>query len=433
MSRAPQQATPIRGLSVRYEPCAGPETCVYHARGGKHPSPLKGHQAPAKPHPIYVVEFRRDVRRYRETFVDGTTREDASRRAGELLAAFDRGELEPKRVQSEAERVAGVQRKTIGEVCEWYLRWAEIERPRTLENRRVHCDVFRAHFGGHRRIDVLDAPAVRAFRTAYQEPEGKRRRSNATVNRALATLWHMLRKAADEGWIDAGRVHEIVRVGKLEEAGTRERFLSDDEEARLLDALPADLLDLVRLGLVTGMRQSEIRCLRWSEVDFAAQAIRLERQRTKQKAAQTIPLTPDAEALLSARRRAVVTDAERTGTEPGPYVFPSPTGEPWTKDSVSHRFRDYADKAGLGTEDGRLRFRFHDLRHTVGTRLTAADVPLGVVAQVLGHSSVTTTMRYAHAADAVKREALNKLPRVRIVAGESAGDGVAKAALRSVG
>ncbi len=54
-------------------------------------------------------------------------------------------------------------------------------------------------------------------------------------------------------------------------------------------------------------------------------------------------------------------------------------------------------------------FRFHDLRHTVGTRLAEQLVPVNVIKELLGHSDVHTTMRYVHSTQGAKLQALNKL------------------------
>ena len=57
-------------------------------------------------------------------------------------------------------------------------------------------------------------------------------------------------------------------------------------------------------------------------------------------------------------------------------------------------------------EAGITNFRFHDLRHTVGTRMADAKVPITAVCDILGHADVRTTMRYAHATEKSKRWAV---------------------------
>ena len=90
-------------------------------------------------------------------------------------------------------------------------------------------------------------------------------------------------------------------------------------------------------------------------------------------------------------------EAERKG-----YIFINPdTGLPY-KD-IKKAWVTALEKANIKN------FRFHDLRHTVGTRLAEQLVPVNVIKELLGHSDVHTTMRYVHCTQGAKLEALNKL------------------------
>ena len=70
-------------------------------------------------------------------------------------------------------------------------------------------------------------------------------------------------------------------------------------------------------------------------------------------------------------------------------------------------FRDYWNKIKKDANVHNL--RFHDLRHTVGTRLAKANVPVPIIKEVLAHSDVSTTMRYIHAAKKEVQEAMTLL------------------------
>ncbi|MGH9761858.1 MAG: tyrosine-type recombinase/integrase, partial [Blastocatellia bacterium] len=81
------------------------------------------------------------------------------------------------------------------------------------------------------------------------------------------------------------------------------------------------------------------------------------------------------------------------------YVFPNPsTGQPWR--DVKRAFAAACKEAEI---EG---LRFHDLRHSAGTRMADAGVPLPAVAAVLGHRDIKTTSRYAHATEESKRRAV---------------------------
>ena len=69
-------------------------------------------------------------------------------------------------------------------------------------------------------------------------------------------------------------------------------------------------------------------------------------------------------------------------------------------------FHTVIDRAGIKD------FRFHDLRHTVATRLVEKNIDLSVVKDILGHSKITTTQRYAHPVPQRKLEAINILVHI---------------------
>ncbi len=65
--------------------------------------------------------------------------------------------------------------------------------------------------------------------------------------------------------------------------------------------------------------------------------------------------------------------------------------------------------AGAVRRSGTRSCRFHDLRHTFATRLVLAGVDLATVMQLMGHASISTTMKYAHPSPPHKREAVARL------------------------
>jgi integrase len=84
-------------------------------------------------------------------------------------------------------------------------------------------------------------------------------------------------------------------------------------------------------------------------------------------------------------------------------VFTDPVGRPLSPTVVSHAFRDAADALGLSV-------RLHDLRHTYASTLLRAGVPLKVVSEALGHSSIATTADvYGHLEDTTRRQAADAM------------------------
>jgi integrase len=161
----------------------------------------------------------------------------------------------------------------------------------------------------------------------------------------------------------------------------------------------------------TGMRRGEIFDLRWSHMDFDRGVTNV--IKTKTKRSRVVVMNLIVLALMN-ELRARTPNASRDT-----FVFQSEkTGEELR--DIKHSFHSALMRAKI--ED----FRFHDLRHTAGTRLADAGAHITIIASVLGHSSLKMTMRYVTAVDAAKREAMAKLASKSVLSkqaseGEKAG------------
>ena len=218
--------------------------------------------------------------------------------------------------------------------------------------------------------------------------------SPTTINHDLRTLRRVLGRA--ELWQVAMPPKIRWRELFLREAPPTQRHLSHDEEDRLLAALPADLGVMVRFAIVTGARLDTILRLRWQDVDDAAKTITLQDVKsTAEGETHTLPITPDVRALLGSRR----------GQHPM-FVF-SYLCQRDTRDRKGglrkagqrYPFSDTGWRKIWKRALGQARiadFRFHDLRHTAGTRITNASRNLRVTQRTLGHKNIATTQRYAH-------------------------------------
>ena len=140
----------------------------------------------------------------------------------------------------------------------------------------------------------------------------------------------------------------------------------------------------------TGLRRGELLALRWRDVDFAGQVIRVrasyaEGQLTTPKSGKvrSVPMAPDVATALAA-----LGQRERwTGDDD--LVFAGPAGTFLDGRALRRRYLTAIKRAGLRP------LRFHDLRHTFGTRMIAkADIRR--VQEWMGHADVQTTMKYLH-------------------------------------
>jgi integrase len=178
--------------------------------------------------------------------------------------------------------------------------------------------------------------------------------------------------------------------------------LSAGEGRRLVRATQSEPYSTLFLtAAFTGLRMGELLALRWAEVDFGAQTIRVVRSFTlggesspKSGRSRSVPMVGEvATALASLRERGLLHGRSRS------RVLRRRGGHLDSK-QVRATYSKALDAAGL------RRLRFHDLRHTFGTRAVEKAESVLELKEWMGHANVQTTMRYLHyksKADAAKR------------------------------
>jgi integrase len=246
-------------------------------------------------------------------------------------------------------------------------------------------------------LDQLTASRVRAY------VDGRRQDgvSPATINRELCVLSSAINYARREWEWD---IQNPVPGRKLREPEGRVRWITRDEARELIavaerEAQAPHLADFIRLALNTGCRKGELLGLEWARVDLQAGLIHLETDHTKTRKRRSVPINADAREAILARARF------RTRTCPtGPWVFCHDDGR--RIGDVKRSFAKACERAGI------MDFRIHDLRHTCAAWLVSAGVPLPEVRDLLGHSTVRMTERYAHLAPENVRAAVALLEGV---------------------
>ena len=220
--------------------------------------------------------------------------------------------------------------------------------------------------------------------------------NGATVNRDLAIIGKMFAIAVLNKWTDENPALSC-KVKRFEENNEIVRYLSDEEEKRLINACAGKyfyLRPIVVTAIMTGMRYGEIINLKWKEnVDLKNGYIILTKDMTKSKKKRIIPMSS---MLLKELK-------ELSKDKISEYLFANPnTGRPY------HDIRDswltVKRLAEIPEE-----FRFHDLRHHMATKLMDKNVNVGVIKDLLGHCSLAVTQKYAHAKDSTKRMAVELL------------------------
>lgn len=209
----------------------------------------------------------------------------------------------------------------------------------------------------------------------------------ATTNRGLACLRSMFNKAIRWGRFEG--VNPVKGIEFFKENNQRLRFLEKEEIARLLSNSDVHIKAIITVALNTGMRRGEILNLKWHDLDFKRDVIRLETTKNGEK--REIPMN------------SVVRDTFiKTKKNPNsPYVFPNEFGKPFS--NLRKSFFTALKKSGI------INFRFHDLRHTFASQLVMCGVDLNTVRELLGHKSLEMTLRYSHLSPDHKKRAVDVL------------------------
>jgi integrase len=313
------------------------------------------------------------------------------------------------RTQAQAERAENKRREEIYEgkynpvkklfsefVDETFLPWS-------TANKRSHREdeqrsVTLKGFFGEKHLRDIKPMMIEKFKrerlstpTKHDTEERPRPRSPASVNRDLACLSKILSMAFDNELIDS---NPMRRVRLLKENGSRERFITADEEVKLFAKLTGrrdHIRSVVTVALNTGMRRGEILDLQWEHVNFIARTIFIARSKTGKT--RTIPMND----IVFEELKALKQDA---GTRD--FVFSvSKTGV--NIDSIKTGWRNACAAAGL------VDLRFHDTRHTFATRLRANGVHEWDIRDLLGHTTTRMTSVYTHQTPANLRQAVTTL------------------------
>jgi integrase len=213
----------------------------------------------------------------------------------------------------------------------------------------------------------------------------------ATLNRFRATLSRVFTLAMRNKKV----LENPVRLIPMErENNVRVRFLSVDEEvglrAKVRQIAPEREADL-DLALHMGLRKGEQYSLRWNDVDLINGFLTVVRGKGNKK--RHVPLNADARAALAVLRRR----ADDSG-----YFCPGGMGKGGYR-AVREWFSAAVRAAGIND------FTWHDLRHTFASRLRMGGVELATIKELLGHTTLTMVLRYAHLAPGYLQKAVDKI------------------------
>jgi integrase len=219
-----------------------------------------------------------------------------------------------------------------------------------------------------------------------------------TVRNHLNTMHSVFEIGLRLDWCQRNPV-KLADRPVIKTAETRIKFLEQPELEQLLatsypdDAFGSIEPTLYLTAAMTGLRQGELLGLRWRDVDAGARKVRVVAPYVRgefadaksEKSARSVPLARRVvDALASLRGRSpYASDSE--------LVFCHPeSGNPLDRSKLVRRFKQATERAEV------RQITFHELRHTFGTRMAAAGVPLRTIQHWMGHADAKTTQVYAH-------------------------------------
>ena len=310
----------------------------------------------------------------------GLTRSQAERKLQELIAKTRSEPTDTDYTVGEIGRLLLSHLATLG------------RKPSTLGDYESYLRVHIAPFFGDRRAAQVGPKEVESFIVA-KRAEGKATKS---VLNYLGFLHSIFAFAERRGFAAANPVRQVDKPRAVN-TDPDVRFLDDAELERLVGAVPDDLRGSIERPLymtagMSGLRQGELIALRWRDVDFAASRIRVRRNFVRgqfgapksRRSTRSVPMAGRVAQELGLL-------LERTAhSDDDDLVFAHPlTGGPLDRSRLLKRFKAAARRAGIDE------VRFHDLRHTFGTRMAAAGVPLRTLQEWMGHRDFKTTLIYA--------------------------------------
>lgn len=342
-----------------------------------------------------------------------TARDYAREKAPEAARGID---IQQAKKDARAKAAAAKYQTLKGFIEHRYEPWVLSERKTAKEILRV----LQVNFSY-----LYDRPLNKISPWDIQKWRTEKLKSNlkpASVNRMISCLKSVLSKAVEWEVIE---VNPLTKVKPLKlDNGSKVRYLSEHEEKKLRQALDsreqqlrderqrynewneargyellpdldkftfADYLKpMVLLAINTGMRRGELFSLEWQNADLKQRIITVEGAGAKSGKTRHIPLNDESFFVLEAWQ-------DQAGGNQ--LVFPSPvSGNRF--DNIKKSWKSLLQLSKVQN------FRFHDLRHTFASNLVMAGVDLNTVRELLGHSSIDMTLRYAHLAPEHKAAAV---------------------------
>lgn len=269
---------------------------------------------------------------------------------------------------------------------------ARIDGPPPLPTARITRPVLGQNFGTNASLGLQ---ITRANVEAYIAVKHRAKQAPKTTLNQLGLLHSIFAHAERRSWVNSNPCEKVDKPRKSDDAPIR--FLDQAELEAVLLSVADTALGLADRALyltaaMTGLRRGELLALRWADIDWIARRVRVRQNYVRgrlgapksKRSTRSVPLADRVAAELDRHYKASTFQADDD------LVFGNPdTGKPRDPSRVRIRFQEAVERAGV------RKVRFHDLRHTFGTRIAAAGVSMRTLQEWMGHRDFATVLIYA--------------------------------------
>ncbi|MCK9578945.1 MAG: site-specific integrase [Methanoregula sp.] len=337
----------------------------------------------------WYIDFRTHRKRYRKKSPDNT------KAGAEAFEALVRRRLangeDPFGVEEDDEPVMTFADFAV-KFVETYAK--NNNKPSEIRQKQLIMKASLIPFFGWYELDKINPMLVEDFK-AKRKQDGL---AAKTINNHLAVLRKCLNIAQE--WTG---LEKIPKIKPLKVPPYKFDFLSEEESERLVNSFEDELwCDLIFTALKTGLRFGELIALDWEDVNLESRTLCVRRslvngfmESPKNNKARYVPMTYGLCDVLSRRKK-------KKG-----FVFCDYNGEPLRHERARRVLHRQCKAIGL------RKVGWHMLRHTFASHLACKGVSLKTIQELLGHSDMKMTMRYAHLMPATLREAINVLDKPR--------------------
>jgi integrase len=318
-----------------------------------------------------------------------------------------------KRVSLKAEgRYLDVKKECVTTLSDLIKKYEEnFGNQRSFGNWKKLClGNFKAYFGADTIIANIRYVDLETYRNKLKQSITRKNtiRTIASVNREMSCFHHLLQKGVEWEMLEQSPFDRGKSMQEKEN-NARIRYLNHQEIVQLLNACSPHLRNIVICALNTGMRRGEILGLKWNQINNGFIYLR----ETKTNESRQVPINETLAALFKKLR-----EQRGFGSE---YVFTFSRKDKKKKDAQGNLINVIQNEPGDRINSVKVSFsagvrranihdlRFHDLRHTFASHFVMRGGSLKDLQEILGHKTMTMTLRYSHLSQDHKMKAINLL------------------------